>query len=525
MKRCLHIAVILSTIGLLGSACQAQLAGLDAPKPFQAMRTSSTDPNWRNGNGDSRIIEPRTTMTIAEMTGPGRINHIWFSISTVARYYPRAIIVRIYWDGEKNPSVEAPLGDLFAVGHGLRRDVNSAPVSVMAEGRAYNSYWPMPFRKSAKITISNDADQPAFFFWQIDWAKLKSLPRDTMTFHAQYRQETPCKQGEDYLILDTRGRGHYVGTVLSARMNDISWFGEGDDRFYIDGETEPSIRGTGTEDYFGDCWAFREFQRPYSGVTIWEGSRRGDRGTAYRWHIQDPVPFTKSLRVTIEHKGANTNAVVNAWDAGFGERSDDFSSVAFWYQTGEATRFSSLPANSERMPSYTMVEAESLPCITSTIPAAQVMVQESNIEYSGGKRLLLLAPGVGASISFDLQVATAGIYALSAWLEFLPDGGTYDIYLDGAVVAHVDTWKAWTAPMEVAMSSHQLMEGLHSIKFVCIGTNPRSMQMNGGPNRWMLGIDSFALFPITVWRNEVKPVYHLLNSYNNQQQGADYEPV
>ncbi|MGB9608456.1 MAG: glycoside hydrolase family 172 protein, partial [bacterium] len=264
------------------------------------MRASSSDPNWENGNADFRYIAPKQTFTLAELKGPGIITHIWFTIWAEDKYFPRSLVLRIYWDDNKDPSVESPLGDFFAVGHGLLTSLNSLPVQISSDGRAYNCYWLMPFRKSAKITITNDSPDKAVraLYYMIDWLKLKSLPPDVPYFHAQYRQEYPCEMGKDYLILKTKGKGFYVGTVLSVQMNQPGWFGEGDDRIYIDGEKVPSLRGTGTEDYFNDAWGFRQFNQLYHGVSVWEGYDVDDRGTAYRWHIQDPIPFEKSLLVT-----------------------------------------------------------------------------------------------------------------------------------------------------------------------------------------------------------------------------------
>jgi hypothetical protein len=330
------------------SSSPGPLAGLDAPKTFRARRSSSADLNWQNGNGDARPIQPGETLTLSELDGPGRIVHIW---STVAGPpdYPRALVLRIYWDGAAEPAVEAPLGDFFASGMNLQREVNSLPVSVNSKGRAYNCWWPMPFHKSARITVTNDSRSPVIgFFWYVDWQKLKDLPADTPSFHAQYRQESPCRPG-DYLILDAEGKGHYVGTVYSTMQREGNWIGEGDDRFYIDGETTPSLRGTGTEDYFGDAWGFFEFQRPFNGAVTVEGWAPGNITSVYRWHIADPIPFERSLKVTIEHKGPRIS-VDNQVLHTFSERFDNFSTVAFWYQTGRAKRFADIPPLAERFP-------------------------------------------------------------------------------------------------------------------------------------------------------------------------------
>src|SRR5208337_4786637 len=235
------------------------LDGLDQMKEFESRRDSSSDPNWRNGNADARPILPHGELTLGELKGPGKIVHFWCTIAHEDPEYSRMLVLRIYWDGEQHPSVECPIGDFFAMGHGLDRPLTSLPVRVTSDGRGRNCYWPMPFRKSARVTVSNDSDKRCdAFYYYLDWQKWPSLPKSTAYFHAMYRQEFPCVMGRNYLIADLEGRGHYVGTVQSVVLVSPGWYGEGDDFFFIDGEKEPSLRGTGTEDYFCDGWGFRE---------------------------------------------------------------------------------------------------------------------------------------------------------------------------------------------------------------------------------------------------------------------------
>jgi hypothetical protein len=281
------------------------LAGLEQLKSFETMRASSSDKDWRNGNNDWRPIEPGATLVLAELEGPGMITHIWNTIAHSAPNYSRLMTLRIYWDGETHPSVECPIGDFFGIGHGIDHSFVSLPIKVSSDGRGRNCYWPMPFRKSAKITVSNDSDKlcGAFYFY-VDWQKHASLPPETAYFHAMYRQEYPCVMGHNYLLADLEGRGHYVGTIQSVQLMSGGWYGEGDDFFFIDGESEPRLRGTGTEDYFCDGLGFRQQDGPFYGTPLWQGYDPGCKSTAYRFHIPDPVVFKKSLRVEIEHKGS-----------------------------------------------------------------------------------------------------------------------------------------------------------------------------------------------------------------------------
>ncbi len=317
----------------------------------QSKRSSSTDSNF-NGNGDSKEILPGETLVLADLQGPGVIIHIWNTSASLNPYSARALVLRIYWDGAEKPSVEVPLGDFFGVGYGAKKDYASLPVSVSLHGRAQNCFWRMPFKKHAKITLSNDLPGfgQAYFYYYVDWEKVESLPEDVLYFHARYHQQTPAKPG-DHIILNTTGRGNYIGTVYSVLQTKNGWFGEGDDRFYIDGEQIPSIQGTGTEDYFGDAWGFREFAGSFHGVPLYEGPLAGDRVTAYRWHIADPIRFRKSLKFSIEHRGSVVDNQGNQL-SGSNERADWVSSVAFWYQTPIVFSDQVLPPASQRIPPY-----------------------------------------------------------------------------------------------------------------------------------------------------------------------------
>ena len=201
-------------------------------------------------------------------------------------------------------------------------------------GRARNSYWPMPFRKSCKITITDEGRRRVTsLYYHVDWQKHATLPEDIGYFHAYYRQASPPPEGKLYTLLNIRGAGHYVGSVLNIIQTQLGWFGEGDDMFYVDDEKTPRIEGTGSEDYFNDAWALRVSDGAWTGIPVAEGEGYGARLTGYRWHVPDPVPFKKSLRVGIEHAGWTYNPDGTA-RSGFEERSDFFSSVAYWYQTG-----------------------------------------------------------------------------------------------------------------------------------------------------------------------------------------------
>jgi hypothetical protein len=327
------IMVILAASTLAG---QDLLRNLGQKQDFRGRRVSSYDRS--GGNRDSIVIEPGKTAVLAEIEGPGAIHHIWTTIAAEP-FYGRKIVLRIYWDGEKSPSVEAPIGDFFGVGHGLNRNFASLPITCSSEGRARNCYWYMPFRRSCRITAENEGTRAVdAFYYYIDYRELPGLPADAAYFHAQYRQEFPPDARRDYLLVEAEGAGHYVGCNMSVLQRAMGWWGEGDDRIKVDGESKPSLHGTGSEDYFSDAWGMRESQSLFYGCPLQEEDfQAGSKATVYRFHIPDPVPFKKSIQVTIEHGHAN-------------DREDFLSSVGYWYQTEPHQAFPSFPSVRERLP-------------------------------------------------------------------------------------------------------------------------------------------------------------------------------
>ena len=274
------------------------------------------------------------TLTLAEIEGPGVINHIWM---TCAPETWRSVVLRMYWDDEDTPSVEVPLGDFFANGWCERSIVNSLPIAVMSGG-GMNSYWPMPFRRAARVTVENRGEDIYQFFFQIDYA-LESVPEETAYFHAQWRRSNPVRDGVHTILDGVTGHGHYVGTYLAWQTNNNGWWGEGEVKFFIDGDDEfPTICGTGTEDYVGGAWSFEQvpgegylpFTSPYLGFHQVTGvndfARSNQRFGMYRWHITDPIRFSSDLRVDVQVLG---------WRSGgrYLVLQDDVASVAVWYQT------------------------------------------------------------------------------------------------------------------------------------------------------------------------------------------------
>jgi len=314
------------------------------------MATSGTGAKAARDLGQGWKISPSVKIgagqlfTLAEIKESGSIQHIWMTPTGHWRYQ----IVRIYWDGEQTPSVEAPVGDFFACGWGSYSQVSSLPVCVNP-GSAFNCYWEMPFRKSCRITVENIGEEDITLYYQIDYT-LTEIATDAAYFHAQFRRTNPLPYKDNYTILDgVKGWGHYVGTYMAWGVNNNGWWGEGEIKFYMDGDKEyPTICGTGTEDYFCGSYNFenkvtrqyQEFTTPYSGLAqvirpdgLYSSQQRFG---LYRWHIMDPIRFEKDLRVTIQALG---------WHSGgrYLPLQDDIASVAFWYQAEPHAEFPKLP--------------------------------------------------------------------------------------------------------------------------------------------------------------------------------------
>ena len=341
-----------------GLAMGSPLSDLYLPRMAKSKRISSYDVS--GGNNDRISIEPGETAVLADIKGAGVIRHIWCTISHPDPLYRRNLVLRMYWDGSDEPSVESPVGDFFGQGWSEHYLMWSLPIAASpAGGRGMNCYFPMPFAKGAKITVENQSKEACrAYYYYVDYEEHESMPSD-LRFHAWWNREItePMKGDENewgtlrepdnnptdagnYLILDTEGRGHYVGVNYYVDSPGPMWYGEGDDMIVVDGAPwPPSAHGTGTEDYFNSSWCPKEiYQHPYFGYPRvndnigWLG-----RTHCYRFHIEDPVTFEKSLRISIEHGHANNLTL-------------DLCTVAYWYQTLPHKPFPQLAAPEDRAP-------------------------------------------------------------------------------------------------------------------------------------------------------------------------------
>lgn len=354
------------------------LADLARIRKCKRRRISSFDRT--GGNYDWYEIASGETRTIADIKGAGAIRHIWCTMFPPSgeEFFLRKVLIRMFWDGEEHPSVEVPIGDFFGMGHGMSKDFWSLPL-VMApdNGRGFNCFFSMPFSSSAKIEIVNECESQLNFYFYIDYEEYDKLEADLGRFHAQWRRENatgtwgaemplpealgstpegqsylldvlwkqPNLTGDDnYIILEAEGTGHYVGCNVNIdcfAQEKNNWYGEGDDMIFIDGEEFPSIHGTGTEDYFNTAFCPRdEFSTPYFGINLNSGDEdnpwRG-KNSMYRFHIEDPIQFSKSIKVTIEHGHAN-------------KLMNDYSSTAYWYQLEPHAKYPDMLPMKDRLP-------------------------------------------------------------------------------------------------------------------------------------------------------------------------------
>ncbi len=484
------------------------LAGLAKSQSGRSMRASSTfrmgkdgkydpkaDPTGdldEHSNRDNFRVLPGKTHTLMNVKGPGVITHIWLTFlgpepqewAKQGSANHQEMLLRIYWDDNPKPAVEAPVGDFFASCFGKRSEVITLPV-VLDDGDAYNCFWRMPFHKSARVEIVNQSDKNInLLYYNIDWIKKDSLPKDTPYFYAQYRQEYPVQHGKDYVLLDTKGKGHYVGTVLAVRTRSPMWFGEGDEKIYIDGESKASIWGTGTEDYFLAAWGLKKNMTPYFGTPYFDQwGIVGGHTAAFRWHINDPLVFNTGIKVTFEHFGwissdENPKHLTNSWN----EREDDFSSVAFWYQTGIPTFTARAPSGKERtLPSLERITVAG-PKFTNKNYHGEGTVTTQQLEiYDTPQLLYMPTKAEGAWLEFPFEVTKKEPLRLLINATNANDFGKYQTYLNGIKIGEViDLYNAKISNKEVHLLDFWPEPGKYTLRLECVGKNPASQGYYAG---------------------------------------------
>jgi hypothetical protein len=365
-RTCAAVALSLAAVAAAADPARSELDGLMELRSYQSRRVSSNDATGRNEDGGTPLL-PGESRVLADLAGAGVIRHIWTTIASEEAFHLKKLVIRMYWDAEKTPSVETPIGDFFGLGLGEYVTYESAPLSV-GHMRSLNSFFPMPFGRGARITVTNEgSDKVDNLYYHVDYEQHRKIGDKVPRFHAQYRQATPTagwtsdwKSNWDpdaiweranldgagnYTILEATGRGHYVGATHSILQNQGDWWGEGDDMIFIDGDKLPTIVGTGAEDYYLGAWcyggcgferedtfAFQRYGNPLNG-----GDRRGSKWLVYRYHLESPLNFERSIRVTVESGHAN-------------HRSDNYFTTAYWYQIEPHAAFPALAPVAQRIP-------------------------------------------------------------------------------------------------------------------------------------------------------------------------------
>jgi|CZKI01.1.fsa_nt_gi hypothetical protein len=462
------------------------LSNLAEPRPGRAVHEGSWDRNDKNN--DSIPVKPGETVTLFNHEGAGCVHRFWVTIS------PRTnvgilsqVVLRMYWDGDKYPSVECPIGAFFGVGFGEQKDYTSLPLNENSGG--YNCYWPMPFHKSARWTLTNGSSTLLeSFYYNIDFTSLDSLPAGTRHFHAQFRRENPTTPGKNYTVLETAGEGHYVGTALFMTGLTMGFL-EGNEMVYIDGDGKPAIEGTGTEDYFCSGWYFDRglYSAPYHGVVIKDEKR--PRISAYRWHVEDAIPFTKSIRFTIEHGAENTVPA-------------DYSSVAYYYLAGPSPVPPALPP--DLLPSHWeapntfaivgAIEAENLQssakATSGGIWGHDVPASDDGAIWSNGAVLSWYPSLPNAELVLQIPCPAEGEFHVVARMACGPDQGTVQFVLEGnAVGGPIDLYSPKPTPKEFSLGTFALKAGTFPLTIKITGKNPAS-------SGTVVGIDAFLLKPL-----------------------------
>lgn len=361
----------------MGNNLTSDMHNIFLKRHAKRMRCSSYDRT--GGNDDSFFIEPGATCEFANIEGPAIISHFFCTMGNQNRKDPvggigheefnvRKVVLRVYWDDETEPSIQAPIGDFFGMGHGVVKSFSSAPLQMSPlDGHGFNCWFPMPFRKRARFTVTNECKSTLNLYFFLDYELVDTLPEDTLYFHAQWNRECPTVGvdprersthtgwifGEEqdrnvtgdgnYVILEAEGSGHYVGCNINILNLEPSrtwdWFGEGDDMIFIDGEPwPPRLHGTGLEDYIGLAWCpTQEYNSLYHGCILAPTEEFKGKTTYYRYHVKDPIIFEKSIKVTVEHGHGNL-------------RSDDYSTTAYWYQSEPHRPMPEILPVEQRMP-------------------------------------------------------------------------------------------------------------------------------------------------------------------------------
>lgn len=446
------------------SLLNSPVANLAILQDYKSARASSHCPNGTNT--DYLVIPAWGTVNFAQLEGPGCITRIWMALNSDAEFYLKKMVLRVYWDGEKTPSIEVPIGDFYGAGFGQYNHYISLAMSIKYYW-GLNCYLPMPFEKSARFEVLNESDKPVkALFYHIDYSKYDRLPEKMLYLHAWWNQEMPCFD-ETYDMLNVEGDGQYVGCFLHVQTNERGWWGEGDDRIYIDGDTEPTLYGTGSEDYFGGAWMFnKDFPDAYSGCMFLDGGETSGRCSMFRFHLEAPVRFRKSFRFEFEH-----------------DREDDYCSTAFWYQKEPHKPMPPLAPVLHRLPRGAqmtlpdahdfedLIQLDQQPDLAHEI----ISVTPGAFPMHNGQRVVL-RPQSPRSISFPLPSVQPGSYQVRIFSGRGPTAGVWQCVLNNQSVGAPFDGYAFREdlgkPVELGVVT--LSEGQNILEIRIAGKNPDS---------------------------------------------------
>jgi hypothetical protein len=489
---CMFIAIpVFGQTALENILSPARLPYLKQSKLIQISSHDTT-----GGNNDFIAIPKGATATLASIQGPGVVVNFWVTIASADPYFLRRILLRMYWDGERSPSVEVPIGDFFGTGFQYKHYVT--PYIGMSSG-GYYCYFPMPFNRSARIEVVNQTgEEIASLYYHIDYQQLlQPFESDIAYFHACWHRDPRTTSRQNYTILEGEGEGHVVGMNLNMQSYDNdTQFLEGDEMVYVDGEKDPSIYGTGTEDYFNSGWYFNrgEFAAPYHGLILKDDSLH--RVVAYRFHIQDAIPFKKSIRFTIEHGASNAEAA-------------DYSSTAYWYQKEPHKPFAAMLPAGLRIPLRVVVpngglEAESLRPMESSVPASVEDMSESGADWSSLKQLYVATQREGEAFTLELPVEEPG-YDADLYFTRGPGYGNIDILQDGRKVGEIAGYSATIVPGgKLPLRNLHSSQGHLQLQFRVTGKERAS-------TGYAVGLDAFVLEPI----RKFIPEWYMIGPFPN----------
>lgn len=469
-------------------------AALPYLKKSKMIQVSSADSS--GGNNDRISIAPGKTVTIFNTEGPGMIVRMWFAINSRDPYFLRRVVMRIYWDNESKPSVEVPFGDFFGTGFKYRQYVSQF-IGMTSGG--YICYFPMPFERSARIEITNETRQEVDgFLYQIDYQKFEgALESDVAYFHAQWNRSIRTNYDSNYVILHAEGKGHLVGVNLNIQSYDGKFsFLEGDEMIYVDGEKRPSIQGTGTEDFFSGGWYFNqgEFSGPFGGL-IYKNDTLGQIA-AYRFHILDPVPFKKNIRVTIEHGHGNQEIA-------------DYSSTAYWYQMEPHKPFPHFPIAGQRIPlrivkPLRMYEAEKLNFSLGGLKSAILDMSDYGPDW-GGHRQIVVESREHSSFELTINGLKESIYDMDLYYSKGPEYGNAKIFVNNVQAGVITGYSPHMLPNgKVTLAGLKPLSESVVIQFIVTEKEPLS-------KGYSIGLDGVSMVP----RRTYIPDWYILGPFQN----------